>query len=177
MGGTSDGGARIRFDRFGARQEPARVSAVAANRWAEVGREGDKDKDRRWAAAAAAATAATVALGRDRGGSAVGGGGTIPTNTTAAWSSSAGVGAGAGGAGGVVGEGGRGRGWRTEADADLSDIKATMRRIDGEQKEQDGCKQAIWKEQERARKRAHNVKDCPFHSWASGNFLLFVFVF
>lgn len=131
MGGTSDGGARIRFDRFGARQEPARVSAVAANRWAEVGREGDKDKDRRWAAAAAAATAATVALGRDRGGSAVGGGGTIPTNTTAAWSSSAGVGAGAGGAGGVVGEGGRGRGWRTEADADLSDIKATMRRIDG----------------------------------------------
>lgn len=30
------------------------------------------------------------------------------------------------------GEGGSSRGWRTEADADLSDIKATMRRLDGE---------------------------------------------
>ena len=157
-GGSSDGGgAKLRFDRFGARQENIEGSG-ADDRWTGVGvGEGmdTQDKDRRWAAtAAAAAAAATVAMDRDRRGSGLGG---EARNAANAWPSSSAVGVGAGGgAGGVVGRdvgGGGGRGWRTEADADLSDIKATMRRIDGEREIK--AKRRGRRMREGARERAH----------------------
>lgn len=77
---------------------------------------------------------APPALDRDGDRSLVGGGG---------WSLGA---AGGGGGGGSVGvSGGDSKGWRTEADTDLSDIKATMQRIDGErEREKDKTDLLAW---------------------------------
>lgn len=116
----------------------AATSASFDARWAE--------RSRRPAAPEAAAAGSGFALDGDRDGrrrpeaalkestgGGGGGGGRI------SWSSSSLLGGGAGARVGVGDEARRSTGqvnnnssrWRTEADADLSDIKATMRRIDG----------------------------------------------